>query len=62
MLILTIGASIAIRGAALIAWGTDPLAVPAFSAGPPIVVAGAVVVELTAQVLAVAAAAFVALW
>lgn len=62
VLILTIGASIAIRGAALIAWGTDPLAVPAFSAGPPIVVAGAVVVRQGLWVLAVAAAAFVALW
>ena len=62
VLILTIGASIALRGVALIVWGTDPLAVPAFSAGPPLVVAGAVIVRQGLWVLAVAAAVFVALW
>jgi branched-chain amino acid transport system permease protein len=62
VLILTIGASITLRGGALIAWGTDPLAVPAFSPGPPVVVAGAVVVRQALWVLAVAVAAFVALW
>jgi branched-chain amino acid transport system permease protein len=62
VLILTIGASIAIRGAALIAWGTDPLAVAAFSPGPPLAVAGAVVVRQALWVLAVAGAAFVGLW
>jgi branched-chain amino acid transport system permease protein len=62
VLILTIGASITIRGAALIAWGTDPLAVPAFSPGPPVLLAGAVVVRQGFWVLLVAGAMFVALW
>ena len=62
VLILTIGASIALRGGALIVWGTDPLAVAAFSPGPPIAVAGAVVVRQALWVLAVAGAVFVALW
>ncbi|MBI4247186.1 MAG: branched-chain amino acid ABC transporter permease [Candidatus Rokubacteria bacterium] len=62
VLILTIGASIAIRGAALIVWGTDPLAVPAFSPGPPLTALGAVVVRQGLWVLAVAAAVFALLW
>jgi len=62
VLILTIGASITIRGVALILWGTDPLAVPAFAAGPPVLVAGAVMVRQGFWVLGVAAASFVALW
>ena len=62
VLILTIGASIAIRGIALILWGTDPLAVPPFAAGPPVLVAGAVVVRQGLWVLGVAATSFVALW
>ena len=62
VLILTIGACLTIRGLALIVWGTDPLAVPAFSAGAPVVVAGAVVVRQGLWVLGVAAAAFAALW
>ena len=62
VLILTIGASIALRGAALLGWGTDPLAVPAFSAGPPLVIGGAVVVRQGVWVLAVAASVFAALW
>jgi branched-chain amino acid transport system permease protein len=61
-LILTIGASIALRGGALIAWGTDPLLVAAFSPGPPLVVAGAVVVRQGLWVLGVAGAVFAALW
>jgi branched-chain amino acid transport system permease protein len=62
VLILTIGASIAIRGAALIVWGTDPAALPAFSAGPPWRLGGAVVVRQGAWVLAVALAIFTLLW
>jgi branched-chain amino acid transport system permease protein len=62
VLILTIGASIALRGVALVVWGTDPLAVPAFSPGPPLAVGGAVIVRQGLWVLAVAAAVFAALW
>jgi branched-chain amino acid transport system permease protein len=62
VLILTIGASIAMRGAGLVVWGTDPFALPAFSAGPPLRIAGAVVVRQGLWVLAVAAAVFALLW
>ena len=62
VLILTIGASITLRGVALIAWGTDPLAVPPFSPGPPVLFAGAVVVRQGLWVLLVAAVVFAALW
>ena len=62
ILIVTIGASIAIRGAALVAWGTDPYALPAFSPGPPLRLLGATVVRQGLWVLAVAAVVFAALW
>ena len=61
-LILTIGASIAIRGAALVLWGTDPFPLPAFSAGPPVRFLGAVIVRQSLWVLAVAGAVFLLLW
>ena len=61
-LIVTIGASIAIRGGALAAWGTDPYALDAFSPGPPFRVLGATVVRQGLWVLAVAAVAFAGLW
>ncbi|HEU5322516.1 MAG TPA: branched-chain amino acid ABC transporter permease [Methylomirabilota bacterium] len=62
VLILTIGAAIAIRGAGLVVWGTDPFAVRPFSAGPPLRIGGAMVVRQGLWVLGVAAAVFVALW
>jgi branched-chain amino acid transport system permease protein len=62
VLILTIGASIALRGAALAVWGTDPAALPAFSPGPPFRVLGATVVRQGLWVLAVAVAVFAGLW
>lgn len=62
ILILTIGASIALRGVALVAWGTDPFALPAFSAGPPVRILGAVVVRQGLWVLAVAVVVFALLW
>jgi len=62
VLIVTIGASIAARGLALVTWGTDPIATPAFSAGAPFVVGGAVVVRQGLWVVGTAAALFVLLW
>jgi branched-chain amino acid transport system permease protein len=61
-LILTIGASIALRGSALLAWGTDPFALPPFSAGPPLRVGGAVVVRQALWVLGGVGLVFAALW
>jgi len=62
VLILTIGASIVLRGGALIVWGTEPFALEPFVAGPPLRVAGAVVVRQAIWVLGVAVASFTALW
>jgi len=62
LLIITIGASIALRGGALLAWGTDPFALPPFSAGPPLEVGGAIIVRQGLWVLAVAIAIFAGLW
>jgi branched-chain amino acid transport system permease protein len=61
-LIVTIGASIALRGGALIVWGTDPAALPAFSPGPPLQLFGATLVRQGLWVLAVAGVVFAALW
>lgn len=62
VLIVTIGASIALRGAALLAWGTDPFALPPFTTGPPVRILGAVVVRQGLWVLGVAGLVFLALW
>lgn len=62
VLILTIGASIALRGGALILWGTDPFALAPFSPGPPVHLLGAVVVRQGLWVLAVATLVFALLW
>lgn len=62
ILIVTIGASIAIRGAALVLWGTDPFALEPFSPGPPVRVAGAVVVRQGVWVLGLAGVVFTLLW
>jgi branched-chain amino acid transport system permease protein len=62
VLIVTIGASIAIRGAALIVWGTDPVALRSFSPGPPLHLLGAIVVRQGLWVLGVAGLVFALLW
>ncbi len=62
LLIITIGASIVIRGAALLVWGTDPLPLPAFTGGPPLQIGGAIIVRQGLWVLAVALAIFAGLW
>jgi branched-chain amino acid transport system permease protein len=41
-IIITIGAAIALRGVALIVWGTDPYRLPDFTVGPPIKIGRAV--------------------
>ncbi len=40
LIIITIGLSMAVRGIALLIWGTDPLVIPAFSGGGPIKILG----------------------
>jgi branched-chain amino acid transport system permease protein len=61
MIIITIGAATAIRGAALIIWGTDPRALAPFTAGPPVAVAGAVVTRQALWVIAVTATILIGL-
>ncbi len=43
LIIITIGLSISLRGLALLVWGTDPLLLPAFSSGGPILIGGAAI-------------------
>src|SRR3972149_5999733 len=43
LIIITIGVDIALRGIALLIWGTDPFPLPPFTAGPPLRVAGAII-------------------
>jgi branched-chain amino acid transport system permease protein len=43
MIIITIGASIFIRGAAMLLWGKDTHALPAFSSNEPLYIAGATI-------------------
>jgi len=42
-IVVTIGASIALRGMVLLAWGTDPYRFPAFTQGKPLKLLGAVI-------------------
>lgn len=62
LIIITIGVSIAIRGFVLIAVGTSPHFVDAFTAGPPWRVAGIVVDRQYLWVVVATAAAVAALW
>jgi len=43
MIIITIGVAIAVRGIALLIWGTDPKILPPFTEGEPLNIIGAVV-------------------
>lgn len=54
MLIITIGISISLRGLALLIWGTDTYSLPAFTAGGPLLIAGAALNPQSIWVLALA--------
>lgn len=62
MIMITIGAATAIRGLALLAWGTDPRPMSPFTSGAPIDVAGAVVTRQTFWVIAAMVAVLIALF
>lgn len=53
LIIITIGASISIRGIALLLWGTDPLVVRAYSEGPSIAFFGVRIVRQGIWVLTI---------
>jgi branched-chain amino acid transport system permease protein len=44
VIIMTIGASIFIRGVAMLIWGKDTFSLPLFLSGPPIIVGGAAII------------------
>ncbi len=55
LIIITIGADIAIRGIALLIWGTDPYPLPAFTSGPPLTLGGAVLTRQAIWIMATTA-------
>jgi branched-chain amino acid transport system permease protein len=61
LIIITIGAATAIRGAALLVWGTDPRPLRPFTPGAPVEIAGAVITRQTLWVIAVTALVLLAL-
>jgi len=62
LILITIGAATAIRGMALIAWGTDPFTVPAFTPGPSLDLAGAAVNRQTVWIVATTAIVLALVW
>lgn len=55
VILCTLGASIAFRGAAMLVWGKDPLRLPAFSGETPLRIAGAAILPQAVWVLALTA-------
>ncbi|MGB6119301.1 MAG: branched-chain amino acid ABC transporter permease [Mesorhizobium sp.] len=55
VILCTLGASIAFRGAAMLIWGKDPLRLPAFSGETPIRIGGAAILPQAIWVLALTA-------
>jgi branched-chain amino acid transport system permease protein len=53
LIIITIGASIALRGGALLRWGTDSYPMPAFTPGPPVALGGVIVTRQSLWVLCI---------
>ena len=61
-IVATIGASIALRGLVLLAWGTDPYRLSPFTAGKPLKLLGAVLTRQSVWVMGLAAVAVVGLY
>jgi len=62
LIIITIGADIVLRGLALLAWGTDPLPLAPFSAGPPLTFGGAFITRQALWILGTTAVTLAALY
>lgn len=62
VIIITIGTSIALRGLALLAWGTTPLALPEFSPGTPFNILGAVLSRQRVWIMGTAAVVLMLLY
>jgi len=61
-IVATIGASIALRGLVLLAWGTDPYRISPFTAGKPFKLLGAAITRQSLWVMGLTAVAVVALY
>ena len=61
LIIITIAVSILLKGGAMLGWGKDPYALPAFSSGGPILIGGAAVQPQALWVMGVSALVVVAL-
>ncbi len=61
-IVVTIGASIALRGMQLLVWGTDPYRLPPFTAGKPLRLLGAVLTRQSVWVVGVMLVLVVALY
>ncbi len=61
-IVVTIGASILLRGLVLMAWGTDPYRIDPFTAGKPLRLLGAVVTRQSVWVVAVTVALVLGLY
>lgn len=62
LVIITIGLSISLRGLALLIWGTEPYALPAFTAGGPLFIGGAAVNLQSLWILGLAIATLAGLY
>jgi branched-chain amino acid transport system permease protein len=62
LIIITIGTSIALRGLGLVLWGTTPRSLPAFSAGAPLNIAGAVLSQQRLWIMGTAVVVLVLLY
>lgn len=62
LLIITIALHLALKGAGLILWGTDPYSLPAFTPGPPVRLLSASVTRQSLWVAGVTAAILAGLW
>lgn len=62
LVIITIGVAFALRGAAQLIWGSDPLPVPPFSDGPPIQVLGVSLARQSLWIVGFAVVVTVLLW
>jgi branched-chain amino acid transport system permease protein len=62
LIIITIGVDIALRGLALLVWGTTPYALPSFTAGPPLVLFGAVLSRQRLWIVGTTVVVLLGLW
>jgi branched-chain amino acid transport system permease protein len=62
LIMITIGTSIAIRGLALLVWGTTPSSLPDFTPGPPIRLAGAILSRQRLWIMGTAAITLIILY